>query len=131
MLKRFLEWIGVKEKLHSTKHEPPFFKEGELWWCFLGENIGVETNGKGNKFTRPVLVFKKYDRFSFFAIPLTTKIKPGTWYCPFKHNNFRENACLAQCRVLSHKRLCGLIGKIGREDYKKIEQAFASLHKLF
>jgi hypothetical protein len=26
------------------------------------------------------LVFKKYDRYSFFALPLSTKNKTGSWY---------------------------------------------------
>ena len=60
MIKRFLEWIGLKEKLHNTEYVPPFFKEGEIWWCHLGENVGTEMNGKGDFFTRPVLILKKY-----------------------------------------------------------------------
>lgn len=62
MIKRFLEWIGLKEKLHNTEYIPPLFKEGEIWWCYVGENVGIEANGKGNQFTRPVLIFKKYDK---------------------------------------------------------------------
>jgi|GEM_PF-5792299 len=31
MLKKFMIWIGVKEKLHERKSKPPFFKEGEMW----------------------------------------------------------------------------------------------------
>ena len=53
MIKRFLEWIGLKEKLHSNNFTPPFFKEKEIWWCYFGENIGTEMNGKGDFFTRP------------------------------------------------------------------------------
>lgn len=45
-MKRFLKWIGLKEKLDSIQIKPPFFKEGEIWWCRIGENIGVEINGK-------------------------------------------------------------------------------------
>jgi hypothetical protein len=42
MIKRFLEWIKLKEKLHSNNYKPPFFKQGEIWWCSFGENIGTE-----------------------------------------------------------------------------------------
>ena len=62
MLKRFLEWIGLKEKLHHTEHQPPLFKEGEVWWCYIGENVGVEVNGKGKQFTRPALILNGYGR---------------------------------------------------------------------
>jgi len=44
MIKKFLEWIGLKEKLHNHEHIPPLFREGEIWWCYMGENIGVEVN---------------------------------------------------------------------------------------
>ena len=42
IIKRFLEWIGLKEKLHKKQAIPPLFKEGEIWWCYVGENIGNE-----------------------------------------------------------------------------------------
>ncbi len=128
MFKRFLEWLGLKEKLHHSEHEPPLFKEGELWWCYLGENVGAEVNGKGVQFTRPVLIFRKYDRYSFFAIPLTTKNKNGTWYCSFTHNGKFQNTQLAQGRVVSSKRLKELIGKIDSVDFKKVREAFLALH---
>lgn len=129
IIKRFLEWVGLKEKLHNKEHRPPLFKEGEIWWCYVGENIGIEVNGKGTQFTRPVLVFKKYDRFSFFAIPLTTKDKVGTWYCSFMHGGKLQTAQLAQGRVVSYKRLRELFGKIDSVDYKRIKEAFIALHK--
>ena len=75
MIKQFLEWIGLKEKLHAQNYEPPLFKENEIWWCYVGENVGVEINGKSRNFSRPILIFKKYDKYSFLGLPLSTKIK--------------------------------------------------------
>lgn len=129
-IKQFLAWIGLKEKIHNHEHNPPLFKEGEIWWCYVGENVGSEVNGKGAQFTRPVLIFKKYDRFSFFAIPLTTKNKVGTWYFSFIHNNKTQTAQLAQSRVVSYKRLKELIGKIDSVDFENIKKAFIELHNL-
>jgi len=40
MIKKFLEWIGLKEKLHINSSVPLYFNEGEIWWCAVGENIG-------------------------------------------------------------------------------------------
>ena len=31
--------------MHNTGRLPAI-KEGEIWWCAMGENIGVEINGK-------------------------------------------------------------------------------------
>lgn len=130
MVKRFLEWIGLKEKIHNQEHIPPLFKEGEIWWCFVGENVGSEVNGKGFQFTRPVLILRKYDKFSFFALPLTTQNKIGSWYCSFAHNNKSQTAQLAQGRVVSYKRLKERIGKIDSVDYEKVRKTFSQLHKL-
>lgn len=129
MLKRFLEWIGLKEKLHNNESVPPFFKEGEIWWCHYGENVGTEMNGKGDRFTRPVLIYKKYDKYSFFALPLTTKHKNGSWYLNFVHNNKQQTIVLSQGRTISFKRLKELVGKVDSTDYKNIKKAFENLHK--
>ena len=51
-----MDWI--KEKLHNKEHKPPLFKEGEVWWCYWGENVGIEINGKNDQFTRPVFILK-------------------------------------------------------------------------
>ena len=86
-VKRFLEWIKLKEKLHESEYKIPLFKEGEVWWCALGENVGIEMNGKSKDFTRPVLIFKKLSREGFLGIPMSTKLKEGTWYVHVKQKN--------------------------------------------
>src|SRR5258708_38666648 len=45
-MKRFFEWIGLKEKLHEAKHQPPLVSERDMWWASIGENVGSEINGK-------------------------------------------------------------------------------------
>jgi len=59
MLKRFLEWIGLKKKLDDITSEPPLVTERDLWWVSFGENVGSEINGKSNLFSRPGLIYKK------------------------------------------------------------------------
>lgn len=56
--KKFDEWIELEEKLHDINHLRAIH-EGEVWWCAMGENIGIEINGKNEVFSRPVLIFKK------------------------------------------------------------------------
>jgi mRNA interferase MazF len=48
-------WNKTKQRINQKNN---FFKikEGEIWWCNLGYNIGSEVYGKGNSFLRPVLV---------------------------------------------------------------------------
>ena len=129
IVKRFFEWIGLKETIHKNDSIPPFFKEGEIWWSYFGENVGTEMNGKGKLFSRPILIFKKYDKYSFLALPLTTKHKKGTWYFTFTHNEKKQTIVLSQARVINYKRLKELVGKVDSIDYKKIKEAFFDLHK--
>ena len=38
----------------------------------LGVNVGYEIDGKQRDFSRPVVVLRKYNQYSFLALPLTT-----------------------------------------------------------
>jgi mRNA interferase MazF len=128
MVKKFLEWIGLKEKLHSQNYTPPLFKENEIWWCHVGENIGVEINGKSNDFTRPVLVFKKYDRYSFLGLPLSTKSKIGTWYAPISFLGIPQVIILCQSRVFDYRRLDRKMGELNITGVSSVKEAFVALH---
>lgn len=129
MLKRFLEWIELKEKLNKKDYEPPFFKENEIWWCHVGENIGSEINGKSEIFTRPVFVFKKYDRYSFFGLPLSTKDKTGSWYAPVIFASKKQVIVLCQGRVFDYRRLMGKMGELDKTEVSDVRNAYFALHK--
>jgi mRNA interferase MazF len=127
-MKRFLEWIGLKERLHESAHQPPLFKEGEIWWCSIGENIGNEINGKGDRFTRPIFILRKYDRYSFLGLPLTTKEKTGTWYCPVKFLGKKQTIVLMQGRSFDHRRLKEKMGELEINAVERVWQAYRMLH---
>ena len=55
---RFLEWIGLKQKLHQGTQSPPLVTAGDIWWASVGQNVGSENNGKSRLFSRPVIIFK-------------------------------------------------------------------------
>lgn len=127
-VKRFLEWIGVKQKLDAYDFHPPFLNVGDMWWCSVGENVGVEASGKGRDFTRPVIVLKKFGRLAFFGIPTTTNTdRNGAWYVHFKHKGVDGVAMLTQARMFSYKRLSTKMGRLDDEDYKKVKEAFGRL----
>jgi mRNA interferase MazF len=128
MVKRFLEWIGIKERLHVGDARPVFFKEGDIWWCALGENIGVEINGKGSTFSRPIFVYKKLSREGFLGIPLSTKTKKGSWYVKISFQEKEIVANLAQLRVLSTARMLEKMGTLDETDGEKIKSGFLRLY---
>ena len=126
--KRFLQWISVKERVHTRDSQPPYFHEGEMWWAYVGENVGSETNGKGKQFTRPVVIYRKLGAYTFLGIPTTTKQKEGTWFVPFRHKDIAEVAVLSQIRILSSKRLREKIGEIDESDMSRIRKGFRDLY---
>lgn len=126
-IKRFLEWIRLKEKLHRSIFKPPLITEGDIWWASLGENVGKEINGKSELFSRPVLIFRKLSRETFLGLPLTTQKRKGTWYISIRQGNKNVVVVLSQARVLDAKRLSSRIGSIDDEDMKKTKTGFARL----
>jgi mRNA interferase MazF len=126
-VKRFLEWIGIKQKLDAHDYNPPLVSESDLWWCAIGENVGIETSGKGRNFTRPIIVIKKFGRLAFFGIPTTTKRREGTWYVQFTHKGIEETALLSQARMFSYKRLDRKMGELDDTDLRNVREAFVRL----
>ena len=56
-----------------------YFHEGDIWWARVGVNVGYEIDGEDRNFARPVIVLKKYNQYSFLALPLTTAERPNRW----------------------------------------------------
>ena len=94
----------------------------------MDENIGIEVNGKGERFTRPIFVFKKYDRYSFLGLPLTTKAKAGTWYTSVAFGSGNQTVILAQGRVFDYRRLKEKVGELEEGESDKVIKGYATLH---
>ena len=123
----FNKWNKQKKMLHFSE-KSPLFSENEVWWCGVGENVGVEINGKNQRFSRPVYVYKKLSRHSFLGIPMTSKYKSGSWYVtvPFKGKN--STAVLSQIRIISARRLYERMGELDEVDSEKIDAGFRELY---
>lgn len=128
-MKRFLEWIGLKEKLHNSEHVPPLVSHGDIWWVSIGENVGSEINGKNSLFSRPAIIYKKLAHGFYFVIPTTTKARVGTWYVPFRHQEQDMVACLHHARSIDHRRLSTKLGTLDDEDFQRVKDGFNALYK--
>ncbi len=124
--KPFDDWHPVKKVIHARSVKI-VFKEGEVWWCHVGVNVGFETDGKGTSFTRPVLIMKKFSQNMFFGLPFTSKDKKGTWYVPVMVNDVLSQAVLSQVRTFDTKRLQHKILDLSPSAYKKIKQQLGEL----
>ena len=102
--------------------EPPFFKEREVWWTSIGINIGHEEYGKGKRFLRPVLIFKKFGVFTFLGIPFSTARKIGDTYLSLEFNGKSNIALLGQIKTYDSRRLfkkCGFVDNVVFEAIRK------------
>ena len=126
--KRFPEWLEVKATLDEVGRIVDI-SEGQVWWAAIGENVGVEINGKSKFFSRPVLIYKKLSKFGFLGIPTTSQKHEGSWYVPFKLRGKTNYAVLSQARALSVSRLYRTpVGKVSRTDFEKIRRGFNRLY---
>jgi len=128
-MKRFFEWFGLKERLHETAHQPPLVSQGDIWWASVGENVGSEINGKNTLFSRPAIILKKLAHGFYFVIPTTTKIRDGSWYVLFRHQEKEMAACLHQARAIDYRRLSSKLGTLDDEDFKRVKSGFHLLYK--
>lgn len=129
-MKNFDKWNEVKKRTQH-KEETAIFKEREIYWANIGENIGYEQNGKGEDFMRPLLVFRKYSNKLFCGIPLSTTLREGSFFFNFKFSIDKESsALLVQAKTFDSKRLDRKIGMISKDDFKHLEQKMRELMKL-
>jgi mRNA-degrading endonuclease toxin of MazEF toxin-antitoxin module len=123
------DWNELKKSLELNE-KTFYLKEGQLWWLHIGRNLGFETYGKGRYFSRPVLVYRKLSPELFLGVPMTSKVKSGSWYQLIRHRGKVMTSQLNQVRVFSKKRLIKNIGQIDNRDFTKIKTAFCRLYRL-
>lgn len=126
-IKLFDQWNSVKKSLQQNDRVR-FFKQRQIWWCSIGQNLGSESYGKGKTFTRPVLIFKKLSGELFLGVPVTSKIKSGSWYVAIRHKGQDITMLLNQTRIYDKKRLVDRFGEVDDADFAKIKTGFQNLY---
>jgi len=126
-MKKFDDWNTLKQ-ITERKKQRVYFKERDIFWLKLGENIGHEQNGKGEKFQRAVLVVRRYTNEMFLGVPLSTTIRDGSFFFQFQFLDDKiSTALLVQNRLFSSKRLIKKIGKISEVDFVKLKSKLKDL----
>lgn len=135
MKKDYTKWMGLKTGIHNDKIRP-FFHEREVWFSSLGENVGFEQDGSGEKFMRPVLILKKFNNEVVWALPLTRTNKTGKYYFKIslitddgKIDDDSSTVILSQIRLVDAKRLQYKIGTVKEDEFIKLKEALIALLK--
>lgn len=129
MEKNFDAWNGVKKDLHNDGLYRGF-KEREIFYAKVGENIGFEQCGKGDEFVRPVLILRKFNRYVFSGIPLSTTSRRGIHYFAFDFKTSQSVALLSQMRLFDSKRLLNKLGMMDKERFKEMKIQIKDLYGL-
>ena len=126
MIKDFKKWHKNKEHIHNERPRV-FFHEREVWFCFLGVNVGFEQDGQGDKFLRPIVILRKFNNEVFWGIPLTRTHKEVRYYFKFPINNKKSIAIISQLRLADAKRLLYKIGDMKEEDFSALKHKIKAL----
>lgn len=117
--KDILGWSKVKIDIDKEEARPDV-KVGEVRWCAVGHNVGSEMDGKGELFSRPVLIIKFISTNTRLVIPLTHSEKVGKHLLEIDFNGEKVKARLDQIRIVDVKRIKGRLGEISENKLKDI-----------
>lgn len=127
---KFNQWNEIKKDTHK-KENTVGFKEREIFWLRLGQNVGNEEYGKGNEFQRPVLIIRKLTRNIFIGVPLTSTLKDNDYFHKFiyktKKGLVENSAMILQLKTFDKNRLMTRIGMINKNDFEIINKKVVNL----
>ncbi len=127
-MKNYDKWNEIKkEMLHQEKKH--IFKVREIFWLKVGQNVGYETDGKGESFLRPVLILRKFSKDTFLGLPLTTSPKDDMFHYKFTlTSNKKVNyANLSQIKLFDVRRVKNKLGVISKDDFEKLKDKLKKL----
>ena len=129
-MKDFDNWNKHKKIVDNKKHGDSFYiRDGELWWCSVGLNIGVEIDGKNEIYERPVFILKNHNKDIVSILPVTTKVKDTYYQYNFEYKSKHQSVVLTQVKAIDTKRLSRKIGVLPKNLRKEILEKFVSLYK--
>ena len=132
MKKDFWSWHKKKEQINNLE-QAPFFHEREIWFCYVGANVGFEQDGSGEEFLRPVLIVRKFNNRIFWGVPLTKASKRinknnESYYYRFTFiENVKSTAILSQMKLVDAHRLSRHIGSISTLEFVKLKEKLRNL----
>lgn len=123
MDKDFDSWNSLKKKIDKKVIDKDlYFHEREIWWCSLGLNVGVESNGKNTLFERPILILKVFNADMIWCLPITSSPKESLFYYRLNDNDGFGSIITSQIKTISSKRLLRKMSVISEFDFVEIQK---------
>ena len=126
-MKDFDEWNTLKKEINNGKAHK-LYHTREVWWCYVGKNVGFEQDGPGRKSMRPVLILKGLSKEVCIIVPLTTSMKQNPYYSDLgKISNRNSSVIISQIKLIDTKRLVNKMGLLNKEIFEKIRKSVRDL----
>ena len=84
-------------------------------------------NGKSDRYSRPVYIYKKFSKDGAIVVPMTTQLKDDIWHVPVAINGKVTRLALTQIRTISAKRLLEKMGDIPAVYKSVVEKKIKNL----
>lgn len=125
-MKDFNDWHKLKIKVEARARLATF-REREIWWANIGENVGHEEDRKNGAFSRPILIVRKFNAHLFWGVPMTTQIKDNPYYYPVDFKGKQQSVMLSQLRAWDAKRLTDILGTLPEPEFKNVKKALGEI----
>ncbi|MDB5190320.1 MAG: hypothetical protein JWN49_646 [Parcubacteria group bacterium] len=127
MDKDFDLW-NVQKKHIDTSKVRRFYRTREVWWLWLGVNIGHEQDGTSKNFQRPVLILRAFSRFSCLIVPLTSSQKENPYHIKIGIIEDKEAAVIiSQIRLIDTQRLVGKVCDLNSKTFEDVKKAVRAM----
>lgn len=126
--KDFAGWAKVAEEIEERERKESY-KSGVVYWANLGVNIGSGEDGKGKRFTRPVLLLAMMSKTQGLVIPITSQKKEGANYREIVVAGKIEYLLFDQVRTMDVKCLENMIDEVGVEFLRKMRNDYIRIVK--
>ena len=124
--KDFDGWAKVAKAVEGREREE-LYQSGVVYWANLDVNIGSSEDGKGARFTRPVLLLTMMNKTQGLIIPISSQKKQGVNYREILVGGKIEYLLFDQVRTLDMKCIERMVEEVDsitlqrfRRDYLKI-----------
>ena len=133
--KDFETWNKVKQiverkEILEQENEEANLRNGEIRWANLGVNIGSEIDGKGDLFTRPVIVLHLVGKVNALVVPMSTKVERRAGYFSINVQGKEVSYCVNQIKIISVKRLQERISKLTTNKILEVKSNICKFYNL-
>jgi mRNA interferase MazF len=128
-IKEFDTWNSIKKEINE-KEKPHKVRVRELRWGSLGVNVGSEIDGKGNTFTRPLIILSLAGPDLALVVPCSTKLHDRPGYIKIQLKNKEVSACIHQMKIISTKRIYDRIQKVSQEQVNNLKNQIKEFYNL-